>query len=140
MGHKRGMGLQAIWVDVSPNDEEEFNRWCNEAYLAEMLTMPGVLSGGHYVAHRGAPRHMVAFELECPEVVTTEGFRSLKNTPAQWLSKATQSGGTCIKNLYRLIFPDHIDPVFGQTELPPFTWSYHRLLKGGAWMCPSKGM
>jgi hypothetical protein len=121
MGNNKGMGLQATWVDVSAEKEEEFNLWYSEDYLPKMLTVPGILTGGHYVVRRGAPKHMVIFELECPEVVATEGFKRVKETPADWLSKASQNGSTPhIKNLYRLIFPDHIDAVFGQNELPPF--------------------
>ena len=50
MADKKGKGLFMVWIDVPADKEEDFNRWCNEEHLDELLSIPGVLSAARYAA------------------------------------------------------------------------------------------
>jgi hypothetical protein len=41
MARKTGKGLLAVWADVDPEVEAEFNEWYDKEHVPERLAVPG---------------------------------------------------------------------------------------------------
>ena len=106
MSAKKGTGLLMVWCDVPEDREEEFNRWYNGEHIAEILTIPGVLSAARYEAVKGGPKHLAAYELENPSAVLGDGFT--KRTKSKWSETMgpTLIGTNFFNPLYEMVFPD----------------------------------
>ena len=106
MPAKKGTGLLMVWCDVPEDREDEFNRWYNGEHIAEILTIPGVLSAARYEAVKGGPKHLAAYELENPSAVLGDGFT--KRTKSKWSETMgpTLIGTNFFNPLYEMIFPD----------------------------------
>ena len=109
MANKKGAGLMIVWADIPADKEDDFNRWYNEEHLAELLSVPGVLSAARYEATKSGPKHMAVYELESPAVVESDAFTSRPRT--EWGSRVSPSliGTNFINNVYEMIHPgrDH---------------------------------
>ena len=63
MAHK-GQGVLLVYTDLmDPKYEEEFNAWYNTEHLPELLALLGVLDAARYVATKGGPKYLAAYEL-----------------------------------------------------------------------------
>jgi hypothetical protein len=122
MAKTRGTGLLMVWTDIDPEYEVEFNRWYDEEHMARLLAVPGILSGGRYVALRGGPKYLALYELASPEVLRSpaflEGARSRSGQPPQHAPGAI--GRNYLSNGYRQIFPVHTNPIEQTREPAPF--------------------
>jgi hypothetical protein len=59
-----GRGLLAVWTDVEPSAEAEFNAWYNHEHLAERAAIPGFLNARRYGAADAKPRYFAAYDTE----------------------------------------------------------------------------
>ena len=119
MANKKGTGLMIVWADIPADKEDDFNRWYNEEHLAELLSVPGVLSAARYEATKSGPKHMAVYELESPAVVATEAFTSRPRT--EWGSRVSPSliGTNVINNVYEMIHPGELtDEIAGSGMAP----------------------
>lgn len=67
-------GILAIWNDVKPGREADFEAWFQGEHLAERLAVPGFLYGRRHEALSGAPRFFVFYVTEGPEVLTSRPY------------------------------------------------------------------
>lgn len=67
-------GILAIWNDVRPGREADFEHWFQSEHLAERLGVPGFLYGRRHEAISGAPRFFVFYVTEGPEVLTSKPY------------------------------------------------------------------
>ena len=67
-------GILAIWNDVRPGREADFEHWFQSEHLAERLGVPGFLYGRRHEAIAGAPRFFVFYVTEGPEVLTSKPY------------------------------------------------------------------
>jgi hypothetical protein len=78
----KGEGLFLVYTDlIDPKLEEEFNAWYNTEHLPELLALPGFLDAARYVAIRGGPKYLAAYELTSPEALQSTEFSKRKRTP-----------------------------------------------------------
>jgi hypothetical protein len=92
MAKTRGMGLLMLWCDVDPEHEEEFNRWYDGEHIQRLLSVPGLLNAGRYVALKGGPKYLAMYELEDHLVLKTSAFLDeVRYRPSPWRQKS--SGG-----------------------------------------------
>ena len=119
MPAKKGTGLLMVWCDVPEDREDEFNRWYNEEHIAEILTVPGVLSAARYEAVKGGPKHLAAYELESPAAVLGDGFT--KRTKSKWSETMgpTLIGTNFFNPLYEMIFPDSVSGDLESSGMAP---------------------
>ena len=119
MPAKKGTGLLMVWCDVPGDREDEFNRWYNEEHIAEILTVPGVLSAARYEAVKGGPKHLAAYELESPAAVLGDGFT--KRTKSKWSETMgpTLIGQNFFNPLYQMIFPDSVSGEMETSGMAP---------------------
>ena len=119
MANKKGTGLMMVWVDVPEDKEEEFNHWYNEEHLAELLSVPGILSAARYEAVKSGPKHLAVYELESSKVIETDAF---KNRPVtEWAKRVspTAIGTNRIGNTYEMIYPDQLNASIASSEMAP---------------------
>ena len=67
-------GILAIWNEVRPGREGDFEHWFQSEHLAERLGVPGFLYGRRHEAISGAPRFFVFYVTEGPEVLTSKPY------------------------------------------------------------------
>lgn len=130
MADKKGTGLMMVWADIPEDKEEDFNRWYREEHLAELLSVPGVLSAARYEAVRSGPKHLACYELESPAVVDTDAFKNRPRT--EWGQRVSPSiiGSNFINYVYEMVYPADLTPgiagsgmaaalQIGRMDIPP---------------------
>lgn len=97
---KKGRAIFLVYTDLSDSKyEEEFNAWYDTEHLAELLSVPGILDAARYVAEKGGPKYLAAYELESVDVMQTPAFTNRPRTP--W---GQRIGPSAIgKNLTRIV-------------------------------------
>ena len=69
---RKGQAIFLVYTDLSdPQYEEEFNAWYNTEHLPELLALPGFLDAARYVATRGGPKYLAAYDLESIDAMQT---------------------------------------------------------------------
>lgn len=78
-----GTGLLAVWNDIAPDDETDFEAWYRGEHLAERVGLPGFLRGRRYRALDGEsePRFGALYETETPEVLASERYLARLDDP-----------------------------------------------------------
>ncbi|HYD57260.1 MAG TPA: hypothetical protein VEB41_10180 [Burkholderiales bacterium] len=79
-------GLLLTMTEPPPQMEEEFNAWYDEEHLAERLSIPGFRSAKRWIADvpRGQGRYLGTYELDSPDVLTTEKYLFHFNNQTPW--------------------------------------------------------
>jgi hypothetical protein len=81
----RGTAFLALWNDVAPLRDAEYNDWHTREHVPERLTVPGILGGRRYSSPR--PRHQKYFtlyELQTAEVLASAPYRRIVDEPSAW--------------------------------------------------------
>src|SRR2546428_3757545 len=79
---RKGQAIFMVYTDlIDPRYEEEFNAWYNTEHLPELLTLPGFLDAARYIATKGSPKYLAAYELESADVVLAPEFKNRPRTP-----------------------------------------------------------
>ena len=117
----KGRGLLMVFVDVSENLGEEFNRWYNEEHIPERLAIPGVLSAARYEALSGSPKHLACYELSEAEAWHSDAWQYHLTNPTEWSKRMSPGviGETYIRNLYQLIYPDDVPEETARAGMAP---------------------
>lgn len=74
-------GILAIWNDVRPGDEAEFEAWFQGEHLMERLTVPGFLFGRRHQAISGANGYFNFYLVESPDVLTSKPYLERLDNP-----------------------------------------------------------
>jgi len=74
-------GILAIWNDVNPGREADFDRWFQTEHLVERLGVPGFLYGRRHEAISGANRYFNLYVVEGPEVLTSKAYLERLDNP-----------------------------------------------------------
>jgi hypothetical protein len=74
-------GILAIWNDVNPGREADFDRWFQTEHLVERLGVPGFLYGRRHEAISGPSRYFNLYVVEGPEVLTSKPYLERLDTP-----------------------------------------------------------
>jgi hypothetical protein len=76
-----GHGALAIWNDVAPGRDDEFNRWHLGEHLAERVGITGFLRGRRYDVLHGTRRYFTLYETAGPEVLNGAHYLARLNAP-----------------------------------------------------------
>ncbi|MBM3222842.1 MAG: hypothetical protein FJZ47_03430 [Candidatus Tectomicrobia bacterium] len=107
---KKGQAIFLVYTDLAdPKYEEEFNAWYTTEHLPELLAVPGILDAARYVATKGGPKYLAAYELESAAVMQTPAFKNRPRTP--WGQRVSPS--IIGKNLTRIVGQE-IFPATGE--------------------------
>lgn len=85
-------GFLAVWCDVVPLHETEWNRWYSEQHVPERVAVPGFLTGRRYrdagsVHHR----YLAWYETEGLDVLDSPAYRARLDDPTEWTRKMMPS-------------------------------------------------
>lgn len=79
-----GDGVLAIWTDIAPELETEFNEWYWREHLPERLAVPGFRQGWRYRATAGAPRYFAWYALDDRAVLASPAYLARLDHPTEW--------------------------------------------------------
>jgi hypothetical protein len=98
---KKGNGIFLVYTDIDPQHEEEFNAWYNTEHLGDLLKLPGFLDAARYVAVKGGPRHLAAYELASADALKSPEFQQYRGNPTPWSRRMSPT--VIGKNLTRIL-------------------------------------
>lgn len=78
----KAAGLSAIWLDVAPEHDEEFNAWYKYEHLQQIVAKDGYLSGRRYIADHLYPKYLALYETVGGTGTAATGARN-EHTPWQ---------------------------------------------------------
>jgi hypothetical protein len=79
-----GRGFLAIWNDIAPGGDAEFNHWHTREHIPERVGVPGFLRGRRYDAVSGEPRYFTLYETESTAVLASAPYVERLNNPTPW--------------------------------------------------------
>ena len=81
--HDAATALLALWNDVDPAFDAEYNDWHANEHVPERLTVPGMLWGRRCGLRQDAamPRYLTLYGLRSAEVLDSEPYGRLLNHP-----------------------------------------------------------
>ena len=74
-------GILAIWNDVTPGREADFDRWFQSEHLIERLGVPGFIFGRRHEAISGSNRYFNLYVVDGPEVLTSKPYLDRLDNP-----------------------------------------------------------
>lgn len=81
----KGSAFLALWNDVEPAREAEYNLWHTREHVPERLTVPGIVSGRRYVAPESRIyRYFTLYDLESSDVLESAPYLALVQGPSAW--------------------------------------------------------
>jgi hypothetical protein len=74
---RKGRAILLVYTDLADEKyDEEFNAWYDTQHVPQLLEQPGFLDAARYVATRGGPKYLAAYELESVEAVQSPEYRN----------------------------------------------------------------
>ncbi len=83
----RGTAVLAIWSDVAPGGDAEFNHWYTCEHVPERVAVPGFLRGRRYLAVSGSPTYFTLYETEGLDTLGGGPYVTRLNNPTPWTSR-----------------------------------------------------
>jgi hypothetical protein len=99
-----GTGLLVIWTDIAPEYEADFNAWYDQEHIPQLLGVPGFQTGRRYQAVEGAPRYIAIYQLADENVLKSDAFRAVRESPTDWTKKITPHFRNTQRGVFRRIF------------------------------------
>jgi len=93
-------GILAIWTDIAPELEADFNDWYWREHFPERLSVPGFHSARRYRAIAGAPRYLAWYELDSVATLASSAYRDRYDNPTEWTKRVTAG----FRNYTRAVF------------------------------------
>jgi hypothetical protein len=85
-----GNAILAIWNDIAPGGDAEFNHWHITEHFPERLEVPGFLRGRRFNAVSGSPAYFTLYETESVGVLQSPGYLARLDAPTPWTTKCIQ--------------------------------------------------
>jgi hypothetical protein len=82
-----GAAVLAVWNDVDPAIEPDFNDWYLREHIPERLSVPGINRGRRYRADTGTPGYMAFYEAASMDVLTQGPYRMQLDNPTEWTQR-----------------------------------------------------
>jgi hypothetical protein len=79
-----GNAVLAVWNEVDPAVEDDFNEWYSREHIPERTAVPGIYRGRRYRADSGTPRYMAFYEAASMDVLTKGAYRQQLDNPTAW--------------------------------------------------------
>lgn len=81
----KGTAFLALWNDIDPARDGEYNLWHTREHVPERVGVPGILSGRRYVADSATThRYFTLYELETLAVLSSPAYTQLVANPTPW--------------------------------------------------------
>ena len=111
MVRRKGNAVLAVFVDIDPEMDADFNAWYNQEHVGDLLGMPGFLNAARYEILKGGPRYLACYELESIDALKTPEYLDFRRNPSEWTKKISLSvnGRNYVRNVYTQIYPQEND-------------------------------
>jgi len=76
--------ILAVWNNVTPESEAEFNEWYIRDHLPDRVSLPGFLRGRRWLAAGGGPRYFTFYEIEDVAVMRSPDYLDRHENPTDW--------------------------------------------------------
>jgi len=90
----------AVWTDVVPEAEAEFNEWYTREHVASRVDLPGFFNGFRYCAAEGSPKYFAWYETESERTLKTPEYEDVLENPSAWTQRIMPS----FRNMIRCVF------------------------------------
>ncbi|MBI2871785.1 MAG: hypothetical protein HYY00_01175 [Chloroflexi bacterium] len=99
--------LQMGRMDVSPQAEDEFNKWYNTVYIPGYEKVPGCIKGRRYVAVRGQPKYFTLYDFQHENVPNSPEWQKARdaNPQSRQIRDTVMRHGPGSPGVYKLVFP-----------------------------------
>ena len=77
-------GILAVWSDIEPTAEADYNAWYDREHMFERLEVPGFHRARHYVTVVGSPRYFTYFITDNAAVMASPAYLAQANNPSPW--------------------------------------------------------
>jgi len=104
-----GKGMLAVYTDVKPRHERDFNEWYNREHIDERVELPGFHRARRYVAERGSPRYLATYECDHVSDLATPGYLHLLANQTPW----TQATMARFTTFHRMTLRVQVDLTHG---------------------------
>jgi hypothetical protein len=82
-----GLGVVAIWHDLTDEIKPAFYQWHNREHMPERLGIPGFNYGRRYIALSGTPQYFNLYEADSLDVVAGPAYLERLNNPTPWTQR-----------------------------------------------------
>ena len=92
--HLAGDAFLALWNDVEPGRQCEYESWHTLEHVPERVAVRGILSGRRYVRAEGAaisPFYFTLYDLDRPSVLESSDYVDLLRSPTRWSAEMRPS-------------------------------------------------
>ncbi len=79
-----GSAAIAIWCDVAPAAQAEFDDWHAHEHMPERLAIPGFLRGSRWVSAGGGDGYFMLYEAASEAAITAGPYLERLNDPTPW--------------------------------------------------------
>lgn len=79
-----GNAVLAVWNNVEPAHERDFNDWYLRQHVKERVSAPGFLRGRRYRAAEGSPRYFAFYETRDEAALRDPAYTGLLDNPTDW--------------------------------------------------------
>ena len=115
---KKGGAILLVYTDlIDEKYDEEFNAWYDTQHLPQLLGLPGVLDAARYVAVKGGPKYLAAYEVESVDTVLGPTWENRPIPPWDKRMSPRVVGKNFTRILGEQIFPS--GPIDTGQGLPP---------------------
>ncbi len=76
-----GRAFVAIWHDIVDEGKAAYYEWHNREHMPERMAITGFRRGRRYVAERAVPEYFNLYEVDTPEVLTSDEYLTRLNNP-----------------------------------------------------------
>jgi hypothetical protein len=102
-----GRAAIAMWWDIPPGMNAEFEDWHSHEHMPERLSIPGFLRGTRWTALSGAPSYFVLYEAARLATITGGPYLERLNDPTPWSRKMMPHHLNMVRSLC------HVRAAFG---------------------------
>jgi len=88
----RGTAFLAIWHDIEPHGELEYNAWHTREHMPERVGIPGFEAGRRFVDwSRDRHRYFTLYETRTIDVLGSAAYRARLDAPSAWTHRVQPS-------------------------------------------------
>ena len=96
-----GRAAVAMWWDITPGMQAEFEDWHTYEHMPERLGIPGFLRGSRWIALSGEPSYFVLYETSRLATITAGPYVERLNNPTPWSQKMMPHHRNMVRSLCR---------------------------------------
>jgi len=129
-----GRAAIAMWWEIPPAQQAEFEDWHSHEHMPERLAIPGFLRGSRWVAASGAPSYFVLYEAARLAAVRTGPYLQHLNDPSPWSRKMMPYHRNMVRSLCRVraSFGRGLSRALATIRFSP---APRRAAALGSWLC-----